>query len=382
VNELRKDLTSGEYRMAYITRRGRGWFAQVNRLGTRRSKSFPTKVAARAWADTLESAILAGCDPHDDITLGGLIDRYIEEENREELWGKAKLSTLGIIRRSIGFLTLPEITVQAIVEFSHARKLAGAGPATITHDLSCLSACLDCARVLWELPIAATLVKDARHLLRRRRIAMQSRPRGRLVTPAELAHLEAAWVSEIPFDVVRFALTTCMRRAEVLRLRWEDYSPERHTIVVRDRKHPTAKQGNDQRVPLLRGSWAIVERQPRWGPLIFPYDAKRLYRAWVAARSATGLEDARFHDLRHTGITAMFRRGWKINEVSIVSGHKDWQSLKRYHHMNADDMMDMEAAQAAAEAAQQAMEAARLAAMEAAVKPVALKSRNQARERE
>jgi integrase len=359
--------------MAYITRRGRSWFAQVNRLGTRRSKSFPTKAAARAWSDALEAAILEGCDPHDDITLAHLIDRYVEEENQEQLWGKAKLSTLGILRRAIGCLTLPEITVQAIVEFSDARHKRGAGPATITHDLSCLSACLDCARVLWGLPIAATLVKDARHLLRRRRIAMQSRPRGRLVTPDELARLERAWSSEIPFDVVRFALTTCMRRAEVLRLRWEDYLPARRVVLVRDRKHPTAKEGNDHLVPLLGDACELIERQRRrraCSELIFPYDAKRLYRAWVAARSATGLQDARFHDLRHTGITDLFREGWKINEVAIVSGHQDWQSLKRYTHLGADDML--------------AMQDARRAALEArvpkvpAAKPVALKSRNQA----
>lgn len=44
-------------------------------------------------------------------------------------------------------------------------------------------------------------------------------------------------------------------------------------VKIRDRKHPQHKAGNDQWVPLLGESAAIIERQPRDGPLIFPYKA-------------------------------------------------------------------------------------------------------------
>ena len=40
-----------------------------------------------------------------------------------------------------------------------------------------------------------------------------------------------------------------------------------------------------------------------------------------------------FHDLRHDGISRLFEMGWTIPHVASVSGHRSWQSLKRYTHI-------------------------------------------------
>ena len=38
-------------------------------------------------------------------------------------------------------------------------------------------------------------------------------------------------------------------------------------------------------------------------------------------------------DLRHDGVSRLFEMGWNIPQVSQVSGHRTWTSLKRYTHM-------------------------------------------------
>jgi len=45
------------------------------------------------------------------------------------------------------------------------------------------------------------------------------------------------------------------------------------------------------------------------------------------------IEDLRFHDLRHEGISRLFEMGWTIPQVATVSGHRSWKILKRYSHL-------------------------------------------------
>jgi predicted metal-dependent RNase len=39
-----------------------------------------------------------------------------------------------------------------------------------------------------------------------------------------------------------------------------------------------------------------------------------------------------FHDLRHDGVSRLFEMNWDIPRVASVSGHRDWNSLRRYTH--------------------------------------------------
>ena len=48
--------------------------------------------------------------------------------------------------------------------------------------------------------------------------------------------------------------------------------------------------------------------------------------------------DLHFHDLRHHAISLLFERGYQIQEVALVSGHRDWKQLKRYTQIRAKDL--------------------------------------------
>lgn len=55
--------------------------------------------------------------------------------------------------------------------------------------------------------------------------------------------------------------------------------------------------------------------------------------AFRDARGLLQIDDLRFHDLRHEGISRLFEIGLNIPHVATVSGHRSWQNLKRYTHI-------------------------------------------------
>ena len=149
--------------------------------------------------------------------------------------------------------------------------------------------------------------------------------------------------TEIPMrDVLHFCLASCMRISEVCRLEWRDLNETDKTILIRDRKHPTDKLGNDQVVPLLDAAgfdaFAILKRQRRRDARIFPHNPRTVSAYTTRACTALKLKDISLHDLRHEGISRLFAAGYQIHQVSLVSGHRDWGMLKRYTHIRAADL--------------------------------------------
>jgi integrase len=119
-------------------------------------------------------------------------------------------------------------------------------------------------------------------------------------------------------------------------------------VTVRDRKDPRNKDGNDQRVPLvdLNGydAWEILMEQRRSTNntgRIFPYNPRSIGTAFRRACVDLGIADLHFHDLRHEGTNRLFEAGFQIEQVALVTGHKDWKMLKRYTHLSPDTIVRM-----------------------------------------
>ena len=85
-------------------------------------------------------------------------------------------------------------------------------------------------------------------------------------------------------------------------------------------------------------AFEIVQRQPKTSELIFPWNFDTVSSVFPRACSALEIVDLHFHDLHHKGVSRMFEAGYQIQEVAIVSGHKDWAMLKRYTQLKAKDL--------------------------------------------
>jgi integrase len=246
------------------------------------------------------------------------------------------------LRRDCGDWKAQHITASQIIEYCRSRATGDAGPVTVNADLSYLGSVLRVARAVWRLDVP-DVIKDARMALGLLGVIGKSQQRDRRPTQQELDRLcdyfEGNLRQAIPMhDIVKFAVATAMRLSEVVSIKWDDVDLQARTVLIRNRKHPTEKLGNNQTVPLLFESDLIVIRQPRNSDRVFPFNAQSCSRAFQRATDALNIDDLTFHDLRHEGTTRLFEAGFRIEQVALVTGHRDWSMLRRYVQLRAEDL--------------------------------------------
>jgi integrase len=177
--------------------------------------------------------------------------------------------------------------------------------------------------------------------------------------PAELTPEQEAKVFEsLPEDardVVRFALISGWRRAEVIGLRWSD-------VDLAQGEARTRIKGGDVVVRPLNGALvALIANQTKAGPFVFtylcrkarkgagkkpgrrageryPFTVTTLRTRWDEAREAASLEGFRFHDLRHTAATRILRATQNLATTAKVLAHRNLKTTLRYAHVLDDDI--------------------------------------------
>ena len=326
------------------------WRVQVRRGGIYRAATFPTKREAKDWGAGIESQahhIAAGgfAPVPKAATLADLIDKY--GEMIAKLPGKTKAATLAMLRARLGKVRLSSLNAVVLRDFVDRRIEDGAGGVTIAGDLSFLSAVLKWGRHARHLDIPDGLALEARGSLKHRGLNTRSHQREREPSDDELRRLYAHWQANLRqrIDMVtlcRFALASGMRQDEICRLQVDDVDRAARTVVIRDRKDPRNKQGNDQTVPLLPEAWAIVEPliKGRKVGTIFDARAASVSTAFTRACKAVepAIENLHFHDLRHRATAEFFRMGLDIPRVALLTGHKTWAMLRRYTDIKPADV--------------------------------------------
>lgn len=339
--------------MATFTERAGRWRALVRKAGHTKCATFSTKKAAQDWARTTERELdelkATGVMQPRDVTVADLIDRYIQELYPAKRWGRSKAADLAFLRKHLGHHQAGKLTSYLLTEFFRKRQRGGAGPVVLSSQVGYLVTLLRIARDVWHLDVPLRAAEGARLALTTAGTVGKAKQRDRRVSDTEIAQLLTYFrdrPSIVPMvDIVRFCVATGMRISEVCRLQWKDFDAQAKTILIRDRKHPTEKIGNNQLVPLLAATGydaaEIIERQPRREPRIFPYNHRTVSAYFTDAVKETGLEDLHLHDLRHEAISRLFAAGYRIEQVALVSGHRDWAMLKRYTHVRATDLHRM-----------------------------------------
>jgi Phage integrase family. len=292
-------------------------------------------VAADQWARATEDAMRAGKGvPQASITLSDLIDRYAKEIARFKPLSATKRGNLKRWEESLGEREVATLTGQDVLDHVAKRDVT---PATMAMEVGFLAEVLAAGRSLWGMTIP-DVIASTRPTLRRVGAIGKPEERDRRPTPEELAALADYYrynFGRIPMrDLIPFAIETAMRASEITGLRWDDYRPgDKPLILIRNRKDPKNKATNHQWVPLLGESAAIIDRQGRHGARIFPYKADSVGASFRRACERLQIVDLHWHDLRHEGVSRLFEQGYTIEQVAIVSGHRDWKSLKRYTNL-------------------------------------------------
>jgi integrase len=125
---------------------------------------------------------------------------------------------------------------------------------------------------------------------------------------------------------IRLAISTGMRRGELLALRWSDVDLDRQRLLIR-----TSKNGRPRVVPLSPDATQLFNAERSAEEYVIPITANCLKLGFSRARQMVG-GGFRFHDLRHEAISRFFELGLTIPEVQMISGHRTLSQLSRYSH--------------------------------------------------
>lgn len=320
--------------MASILQIGKSWRALIRRKGRKSiSKTFRTKAEAVTWARGIEAQLDAGqpVRPAGE-TVADIVARYrrLRDISRPIADTSNEHYTLLRIAAYFGDLPAARLTADDLVGWATKRRDEGAGPYTVNMDISKLGTVL---RYAGEgLP---DVVGQARPKLAYLGLVGGGGRRERRPTDDEMHRLCEALPQFA--DWLRFAVLTAMRRSEICRIEWADLDEAKRLVMVRDRKDPR-RVGRDEWVPLLGEAWAIVQRQPRVDRRIFPVEPGTVSKAFTGACRRLGIVDLHLHDLRHDGVSRLFEAGYSIEQVAVVSGHRDWRHLRRYTQLRPEDL--------------------------------------------
>lgn len=151
------------------------------------------------------------------------------------------------------------------------------------------------------------------------------------ITGAEVASL----LQRLPQHqraIAGFALSTGLRRGNVLRLRWDAVDLAGGVVRVASSEH---KSGRSRSIPLCTDARRILESQVGQHPEYVFADHRghapigSLKTGWLKAVRDAGLPGFRFHDLRHTWASWHTQNGTPPIVLKELGG---WQSLKMLEH--------------------------------------------------
>jgi integrase len=134
-------------------------------------------------------------------------------------------------------------------------------------------------------------------------------------------------------DMVFLALHTGMREGEIMGLRWDCVD-----LKAREIRVEYAKSGKYRHVPMDSQVAVLLKSLLKKGErYVFANNRtqkayKNIHKAYNLARVAAGLQDVRFHDLRHTFATRLVESGADIGLVQLILGHGDLKITQRYVH--------------------------------------------------
>lgn len=231
---------------------------------------------------------------------------------REEIWVKlcAMSDVFGPDKM------IENLTNSDLMDYRAARQKAGLQPQTVNRDLAYLKASLRHANQMHgkQIPAIAwkrVMVKEPHHRIR------------------FLSHAEYHELLEYCSDdlalIVKVAVATGLRKANILNLEWRevDLSSGMITVTVKGDKTHTVRMPSPIR--------AALSTLPHREGLVF--NTTNFRRQWERAVMLAGLQDFRFHDLRHTCASWMRMAGVDLADICEALGHSSVTVTMRYAHI-------------------------------------------------
>jgi integrase len=309
------------------------------------SKSFPNMADAKAWAIALEEELRKqrkhGQARKDLPTLSirGLIEEFLADPETKQLKYFDDLESL--LAWWVNHCGGDRVMQFGTIQLREARGLIsnGRAAATVNRYLSALRSCWNWGRAAQYIP--PEKVWPTRLLL------TEPRERVRFLSDVELsavllkAQEHAAWMHA----AVIVSIATGLRQGELLRLEWKDIDFEGKTITVQLGKNTSGGAPKRRIVHLPAPAVEALKKLRRDGVVgpasVFvqadgsPINKSRLRVQWILVRTAAGLVDFKWHDLRHSCASYLAQAGASLVEIGSVLGHSSPSITSKYSHLVA-----------------------------------------------
>ncbi|SPP92755.1 site-specific integrase [Bradyrhizobium vignae] len=257
------------------------------------------------------------------VKLVDLMIRYRAEVTPKKRGGKIEDSVLAqMLRDPICKLPLSQLGTTDFARYRD-RRLACVAPTTLKRQLNPIQHMFEVAKRDWALPITNNPIKALR-------FSAKMRMRTRRLRPGELHRLLKATRlcrNRAIAQIIQFALATSMRRGEIADMQWKDLDLKRRLLTI-----PVTKNGHARTIPLSNDAVKALPRRCSIEGRVFSMTGNAIHLSWDRITERAGIDDLRFHDLRHEAISRFFELGLTIPEVATISGHRDATMLLRYAH--------------------------------------------------
>jgi len=270
--------------------------------------------------------------------------RWLQEMKHK----KSYHDDVGILRWLQPKLTLKplrEITRDLIGKIAEEKRLESSS-SRANRVLALIRAILRKSEMEWEWLEKAPAV----------RLYREPKHRVRWLTPEEFNRL----LRELPEhqrEAAIFAVATGLRQSNVMKLEWSQVNLDGNTVWIYGDQ---AKAGRDIHVSLNETAIAVLRRQHGKHPVrVFTYNGKPFDRAsthgWMKALKRAGIENFRWHDLRHTWASWLAQKGVPLNDIQEMGAWETAAMVRRYAHLSPahlshrakviDDLIDTDLAQ-------------------------------------
>jgi integrase len=296
----------------------------------RRSAGTGNKALAQEYHDKLKAELWrkSKLGEHPERKWDEAVVRWLKEAHHKASI-EADRTNLRWLDPHLRGKPLGSITRSTIDRITEAKQAEGVSNATVNRVLEVLRAILRKAANEWEWLEKAPVV----------RLLPEPTRRIRWLTRNEADRL----LSELPAhlaDMAAFALATGLRRANVTGLHWSQVDLVRRTAWI----HPDqAKARKAISVPLNAEAMGLIRKQLGKHPtLVFSYNGKPIRqvstKAWYKALARAGIENFRWHDLRHAWASWHVQQGTPLHVLQELGGWESVEMVRRYAHLACEHL--------------------------------------------
>ena len=322
----RSSFPKGGVSMA-VFHKGRDWYIDYYVNGFRKrerigpNKRLAETVPAKRKVEIAEGRFL-DVATRTRVRFEELAFQYLEFSKTNKRSWTRDYASMKHLKAAFGGRYLSQITPLMIEQYKAKRK-GEVAPATVNREVACFKHMFTKA-VEWgdatENP--AGKVK----LLR------ENNQRLRYLTRSEMTRLVDAASAHLK-PIVITALNTGMRKGEILKLKWEDVDFRQRVIIVKD-----TKNGQWREIPINGTLGGTLKGIRSLGPYVFCTEQGKAFgnvrKSFHTALKVAGIEDFRFHDLRHTFGSQLVMAGVDLATVKELLGHKSLDMTMRYSHLS------------------------------------------------